>query len=120
MKPLAFELSVTVITAGLLLVLTNYGNWWMPMPVHLLIIGVVSVLFFTAGTVVLKTISSDEREQLHRLQASQLAYLVGQAALITAIVIQSMSHQVDSWLVITVLLMMVTRSLVLIRNYYRN
>lgn len=41
----------------------------------------------------------DEREELHRFLAGRFAYFVGASILMLGILIQSLQHNVDTWLV---------------------
>ncbi len=41
----------------------------------------------------------DEREELHRFLAARLAYFVGAAIVMIGVLVQSLRHSVDPWLV---------------------
>jgi hypothetical protein len=43
--------------------------------------------------------AADEREELHRFLAARLAYFVGAAILMIGVLVQSLQHHVDPWLV---------------------
>ncbi len=101
-------LSAAVIVA-IAVVFLNPGHLSMPMSsVSMLIIGMI-VAFLVYGAFVLKEKVEDEREQMHVLRAGRISYLVGIGALIVGIVVQTLRHDVDPWLVIAVCAMVLSK-----------
>jgi len=101
-----------IITLGLVVVavlLLNPFHFWMP---NLMIVGILVstlVLFGVFASFILREGASDERENAHRTLAGRNAFLTGSALLLTGIIFQSFSHQVDPWLVVTLIVMIVAK-----------
>jgi len=43
--------------------------------------------------------AQDEREALHRFMAGRIAYLAGAGGLVVAIIVESLQHDLDPWLI---------------------
>lgn len=69
----------------------------------------VLVLFGIFASFILREKSTDERDSQHRTLAGRNAFLAGSAVIILGIIIQGLSHAVDEWLVITLIVMVVTK-----------
>lgn len=92
-----------MIIAGILIVLVllflNPFDLLMPPPiVSMLNIFLIAVFGIFAATI-WKEHSRDERESLHRMIAGRFAFLVGSGILVLGILVQSITHTVDPWLV---------------------
>lgn len=63
---------------------------------------------------------ADEREELHRFLAGRLAYFVGASILMLGVLVQSLQHDVDPWLVSALIGMMLAKILskVIAEKYY--
>ena len=70
---------------------------------------VLVVSFILLCVVSLKEKSSDEREQLHNYKAGRISYLIGLGVLILAVIIQSMKHSVDPWLLAAAVVMILSK-----------
>ncbi|MCH7493077.1 hypothetical protein IID19_05885 [Patescibacteria group bacterium] len=106
-----------VITVILLILLIDPLMTVMPegsLLVLLVVLVVASVVFFGY---VLTERAQDERESHHRLQAGRFAYLAGSFVLLIGVVVQSIGHNLDSWLAGALLVMVVARLSALL--YYR-
>ena len=100
------EIFVAVVFIILVLLFLNPFGLWMPdMLVYMMIAG-VAILFALFAGFVWKEKARDEREQLHKMIASRLAYLVGVGVLVLGVAVQgfTMAH-VDPWLLIALLAM---------------
>ncbi len=71
-------------------------------------VNIVLVLVFSVfASFIWKEKARDERESLHRLIAGRIGFLVGAATLLLGIVIQSFHGNLDNWLIIALLGMII-------------
>jgi len=71
---------------------------------------VVVVMFAVFMYSILKRTDRDEREHHHHTVAAESGYIVGAVALLIGIAYQTLSiHQVDDWLFVALIAMLVTR-----------
>jgi|GEM_PF-3358505 len=71
---------------------------------------VVVVMFLVFILSILKRTDRDEREQNHHTMAAESGYVVGAVALLAGIAVQTVrDHQVDDWLFVALVVMLVTR-----------
>ncbi|VVA43556.1 conserved membrane hypothetical protein [Candidatus Roizmanbacteria bacterium] len=104
---------------GIVILFLNPGNLTMPDSVQtMLIIGLI-VSFLTFAAFIFREKSSDERESLHILTAGRISYLVGVGTLIIGVIIQALSHKIDSWLVIALCAMVFSKLLSRIYSHFR-
>jgi ABC-type Co2+ transport system permease subunit len=71
---------------------------WMPSMGQELLVAALTVVFAVYVIFFLREKSADEREDLHRLFAGRVAFLVGAAVLTVGIAYQSYHHALDAWL----------------------
>jgi heme/copper-type cytochrome/quinol oxidase subunit 2 len=67
------------------------------------------VVFLLLAGVIWKETTGDERELQHRQVAGRISFLVGTGLLIIGIIIQTLQHRLDSWLLITLCGMVTTK-----------
>jgi hypothetical protein len=70
----------------------------------ILLAGIIALALF-----VWRESIADERESLHRMAISRIAYLVGAGVLVAGIVVQSVRGVVDPWLVWALMAMVVAK-----------
>lgn len=71
---------------------------------------VIVVMFIVLILSILKRTDRDEREQRHHTLAAESGYVVGAVAILLGVAVQTVYlHQVDSWLFIALIAMLVTR-----------
>jgi len=103
-----------LIAAGILLLIlfafVRPSGLLMPQNFEMMLPIILIVAFFVFTSLFWKEKSRDEREDLHRLLASRISFLIGSTTLTVGIVIQSLSHQVDPWLVVTLSLMILAKA----------
>lgn len=90
--------------------LVNPMEVWMPTPAHMALLAAAVVLFGAFAVFVLRERAGDERESEHRSFAGRIAFLVGSAVLLIAIVAQSLAHMLDPWLVVALIVMLLGKS----------
>jgi len=102
------------IVIGLLFLITMFlcldpFDWYMPSMAQMLFLVILVVVFAIFSVFIWREGKGDEREMMHRMLAGRFAFLAGMAVLIIAIVIQSLEHQLDHWLVITLGVMVIAK-----------
>ena len=114
------EIIVSLIIIVLIVALLNPFSFWMPDMILVLMIVGLLVSFSIFASFIWKESVKDERENLHRLVAGRIAFLVGSGTLVAAIAIEGISHKVDVWLVIVLGSMILAKTLGLIyaKNKY--
>lgn len=108
-KQILTELITTAITTVLVFALFNPFNFWMPMATHLLMVATLLVSFLGLSFMLLTQLHEDEREKKLRLFSYQTGYIAGMAILVMGIIYQSFSHQVDGWMVFSLVVMIATK-----------
>jgi peptidoglycan/LPS O-acetylase OafA/YrhL len=98
-----------LVILAIALIFLNPGHLAMPdNMVTMLVVGMV-VAFLSFAALLLREKSNDEREQAHILMAGRISYLVGVGTLICGIIVQSLKHEIDSWLVVSLCMMVFSK-----------
>ncbi|MCR4280697.1 MAG: hypothetical protein NUV82_04755 [Candidatus Komeilibacteria bacterium] len=97
----------------ILLAIIAFNPWdmWMPEGMVLVLIIALIVVFAAYAGLVWRERPQDERDELHRLRAGRVAFVAGLLILVVGIIYQTFSHAVDIWLVLTMIVMIVAKSL---------
>jgi hypothetical protein len=103
------ETIVTVSLIALAVLLLNPFHFWMPDMMVVGILAVALVVFGIFASFVLREQTVDERDESHKTIAGRNAFLAGSAILMLGIVIQGYSHDVDPWLVIALIVMILVK-----------
>jgi uncharacterized membrane protein YiaA len=103
------EIIVTAILLAVFFVLLNPFAWWMPDMMVMSLLFIALILFGLFAAFIVQEKVADEREQQHRVTAGRAAFIAGTLILTIGIVIQSLSHHVDPWLVITFVGMVIAK-----------
>ena len=82
----------------------------------LMLLGVAVIAF---GVFVWRERFHDEREEMHAMKAGRLSYFAGGMVLVTAIIVQTIEHTLDMWLVIALAAMVLTKLAVSAWYQYR-
>lgn len=108
-----------VVILGIAILFLNPGRLGMPDSLQsMLILGLI-VAFLTFAAYIFREKSSDERESFHILNAGRISYLVGVAALITGVIIQTLNHEIDPWLIIALCAMVFSKLLSRIYSHFK-
>ena len=105
------EILASCVLVGLVVLVLNPFHFWMPMPLQMMILGATIAAFGVVAGFVVRERAKDERDEAHRMRAGRVAFLAGTAVLVVGIIVQSFTHQVDSWLVGTLAVMLVAKML---------
>ena len=93
------EIFVSGALIVLLVLFLNPFGFWMPNTLLLMMIAGLIVVFALFASFIWRETAQDEREALHRFMAGRIAYLAGAGGLVVAIIIESLQHDLDPWLV---------------------
>ena len=106
-----------IVSLGLVILLVLFLNprgILMPnMYVMILLLGIL-IVYALYVSLIWREKAEDEREMFHKLIAGRIAFITATGILTLAIVLQSFSHSVDPWLVITLVFMLIAKALGLI------
>jgi hypothetical protein len=102
-----------IIISGFLIFLMALLFWerdlLMPSNLSMMLILSFVVVFAMFAALLFKENARDERETLHRFIAARSAYFTGTCVLVLGIVVQSLDHAIDIWLIITLTLMILAK-----------
>lgn len=103
------ELAISIIFIILLFLLVNPLHFWMPTEVDMLMVLALVVVFGAFAVFVFQEKAVDERESFIRNIAGRYAFLFGAGILVIAVVMQTLSHQLDNWLVLALSVMILAK-----------
>lgn len=106
------NLKETIVTIALVVIsvlLLNPFHFWMPDMVVVCMLAIALGLFGLFATFILREKSVDEREDQHKSLAGRNAFLAGSGVLVLGIVVQGYMYEVDPWLVIALVVMIVVK-----------
>jgi len=103
------EIIISIIVAVLLVCLLNPFSFWMPTNVHMTMIVLLMIAIILFSALVWKEKTKDEREMVHRNNAGRMAYVAGTLVLSVGVIVQSMSHTLDPWLVLGLGIMVIVK-----------
>lgn len=99
------EILISCILLILAVLLLNPFNLWMPQEAYMGMIVALAVFFILFASFIWREKSADEREVLHRNLSGRWAYLAGTTVMVTGVVVQSLRHALDFWLVVSLVAM---------------
>lgn len=106
------NLAETIVTIALLVIavlLLNPFHFWMPDVVVICMLAIGLALFGVFASYILREQSVDEREAQHKSMAGRNAFLAGSAVIMLGIVVQGYTHNVDPWLVVALVVMIIVK-----------
>ncbi len=109
------EVLAALILVGILIAFLNPMGLLMPETTFMLLLVILVLTYFIFMGFIWKESRGDEREQIHRLYGGRISFFTGSATLIVGIVMQSLRHEIDPWLIITLGIMILTK--ILMRIY---
>ncbi len=108
-KNILAEFLVSVILIIFLVLFLSPTDLLMPMNATGMTGIIVIVLFFIFAGLIWREKGNDERESLHVLGAGRISFIVGLLIAIIGIVKQSLSHDIDAWLIFTAIGMILAK-----------
>ena len=107
------NLKIEIVVSLLLVVLTvlvlNPYHFWMPSMMHILVLALTLVALAFFEIFILREKIQDERDTVHRMLSGRAAFLTGSTLLTIAIVVQTLKDEVDVWLVIILVSMVLSK-----------
>ena len=103
------ELIISVILIILLVLILNPYHFWMPNMVYMAILAITVAVFGVFASFVFHEQIKDEREGAHRMLAGRIAFLAGSTTLIIGIIFQVLENNIDSWLIATLVIMILAK-----------
>jgi drug/metabolite transporter (DMT)-like permease len=111
-KTTTIQLLASALFLILAVVFINPFKMWMPDMLHMLILGLLVVVFGAIAAFVVSEQAGDEREERHQMLAGRAAFLTGATIILSGIVWQAFTASVDFWLVIALCGMVVAKACV--------
>jgi len=106
-----FETISSILILGIAILFLNPGHLTMPESmISMLIIGLI-LSFLAFAAYLLREKASDEREAVHILVAGRISYMVGVGTLIFGVILQTLKHEIDPWIVIALCAMILSKLL---------
>lgn len=88
----------------LVLFLEPFGLFMSPPILMMIVLGLIVVFgIFTA--LIWREKVKDERENLHKMMAARFGFIAGASVLVVGIIIQAFAHNVDTWLILALIAM---------------
>lgn len=106
------NLKETIVTVGLVVIailLLNPFHFWMPDMMVMCMLAIALGLFGMFASFILREEAFDERDSQHRTLAGRNAFLAGAGVLTLGIVVQGYTHEVDPWLVMALIVMVMVK-----------
>jgi hypothetical protein len=100
----------SAIIVVLLMALTDPFMVLMPSAAQMFTLLIVSAFLVVWAGLLMHEKAKDERENAHRMLADRNAYLVGMCILAVALVMQGLSHAIDSWIPLALAGMIVVKA----------
>lgn len=101
-NPLITEGFISFLLVVLLVLFLNpFQKIWMPTMGAVMVILAVIIVFIFYISFFWKEAARDEREDMHRYFAGRFGFISGSGLLLAGILVESLNHKLDNWLVIT-------------------
>ena len=99
------EISISLILVILLVLMLNPFGLWMPNQATMMLVVGLVVVFALFASLIWKERPRDERERYHSMMADRIAYLAGSSVLVVGILVESLMHELEAWLVVALSVM---------------
>jgi hypothetical protein len=103
------ESSVGIILVGIAVIILNPTGMLMPSMAHMTMLGLLLVVFVVYASFVLREKAVDERDVLHRMFAARVSFFTGTALLTLGVFLGAVRGDVDKWLVIALVGMIIAK-----------
>ena len=114
------NITLPIVLIIALILLANPYMFWMPTPLYMGILIVFILTFVLFGTFLWQEKAADERENLHRFIIGRFAFLAITTVLFVGIIIQTLQHSLDIWLVTALVIGILAKVIggIYLRNRY--
>ncbi|HEX9608709.1 MAG TPA: hypothetical protein VGA06_00650 [Candidatus Paceibacterota bacterium] len=113
------EIIISIIFAVLIALFLDPFMLWMPDSLMYMLVGALVIFFTLFAGFMWKERALDEREQLHKMIAGRIGYLIGVGVLVLGLVVQTFTTHPDPWLVVALGGMVIGKLLGLLYSRYR-
>ncbi len=113
------EIILTIILLLLLALFFNPFGFMPRMMVAFLMVALI-VVFIIFASFIWQEDPRDEREGQHRLMAGRIGFLAGTAILVLGIILQTVWHQLDPWLILALGAMVLAKIVARIYSELKN
>lgn len=122
MKNISFksEIITTIVLLIVLFLFLRPSGLLMPDSAQLMLTLFFLIFYMIFASLFWKERSKDERENFHRLNAGRLSFLIGSGVLAIGIFSQSLRHDIDPWLVYSLIAMLITKAVSRIYSQIKN
>ena len=103
------EIIVSSVLLALTFLLLNPFHFWMPEMMVMVILVLMFIVFALFAIFVLREQTQDEREVTHKMISGRIAFLIGSALLTLGIIVESFNHNVDVWLAVALVAMILSK-----------
>lgn len=103
------EVVVTLALVSILIAFLYIEPLIMPMTVEMIVIVGIVILFLILIALIWKEKAQDERESQHRSQAGRISFFVGSSILVIGVISQIRTHEIDPWLIYTLVGMVLAK-----------
>lgn len=103
------ETGISIILVILLFIFLNPFDLLMPPPFLSMLVIILIAVFGIFAALIWKERARDEREGLHRMLAGRFAFLAGSGILVLGIIVQSLHHSIDPWLIYALVIMIIAK-----------
>ncbi len=114
------EIIISLTLIILLILFLNPFEFWMPNIILMMMILGLLLVFSVFASFIWREKSRDERESMHKMIAGRIAFLSGTAVLVIGIIIQSLKHELDFWLIFALGVMILAKIVGVIYNRVKN
>lgn len=104
----------------ILFLLTNTKALLMPENTDMMLLLALIISFLVFSAAIWKESPADERENLHRLNAGRISFLVGSVVLVIGILSQANAHSIDPWLVYALIAMVGSKLISRLFSQWKN
>lgn len=118
-KKTAIDLIMMLLMLGFGVALMNPFDWFMFSQIEMIVLAIFAGLFAIFIALFWNEKPTDERDSLHMMFAGRIAFLVGTSVATVGIVIQSIQHDLDPWLPVVLLSMVVSKYAARVYAQYR-
>lgn len=107
----AKEIIISIMLILLTVLFLNPFMLWMPAPVFYIMSAVFVILFASFLVFIWRERAHDEREQLHKMIAARIGYLLGVATIAGVLLVQAVVfHHTDPWFIVALLVMVIGKT----------
>lgn len=116
----ASEIVISLIMAVFLILLGNPFAMAMSDSMQMIVTFGLTLVFVLFASFVWKEQVADEREVMHRYIASRFAYLTATTLMTVGVIVKSLHHEYDRWLIFTLLFVVLAKVIGLIYSKFKH